>query len=226
MVRWLDSIKADAGELYLMGDIFDFWFEYKNVVPKGFVRVLGKLAELSDAGVKIHFFTGNHDIWTFGYLEREIGLTVHREPQILSIGNKRFYLAHGDRLGEHSAGVRVIQAVFHNRLCQILFSMLPSSWAMKFGLGWSKSNRRKPHRSIYAEYLGEDRENLVRYAKSYPREQQVDIFVFGHRHILLDLMLGNGSRVCILGDWFVQFTYGVFDGEEFYLEYFEDTAVN
>jgi len=222
LVRWLDFIKADASEVYLLGDIFDFWYEYKTVVPKGFTRFLGKLGELSDAGIKIHFFTGNHDIWTFGYLQKEIGLTVHRHPEIVVMGDKRFYLAHGDRLGDHSLSVRFIQAVFHNRVCQILFSYVPPRIGLGFGLGWSKSNRIKPKRNEYAEYLGEDNEVLVRYAKAYPESEEIDIFVFGHRHILLDLMLKNGSRVCIIGDWFMQFTYGVFDGENFFLENFED----
>jgi UDP-2,3-diacylglucosamine hydrolase len=222
LVRWLDVIKNDAAELYLLGDIFDFWFEYKTVVPKGFTRFLGKLGELSDAGIKVHFFTGNHDIWTFGYLEQEIGLAVHRHPEVIEMGGKRFYLAHGDRLGDHSLGVKLIQSIFHNHICQKLFSYIPPRLGMGFGLAWSKSNRVKSKRNVYTKYMGEDKECLVRYAKSYPEAEHIDIFVFGHRHILLDLMLKNNSRVCIIGDWFMQFTYGVFDGNDFCMEYFED----
>jgi Uncharacterized protein conserved in bacteria len=221
LVRWLDSIKDDAEALYLLGDMFDFWFEYKTVVPKGFTRFLGKLGELSDKGIKIHYFTGNHDMWTFGYLEQEIGLTVHRRPEIVDWNGKRLYLAHGDRLGDHSKSVMLIQTIFHNKICQKLFSYVPPRLGLGFGLGWSKSNRQKPKRNDYAGYLGEDKECLVRYVKAFPESAKVDIFVFGHRHILLDLMLKNDSRVCIIGDWFTQFTYGIFEDGEFYLEHFE-----
>ena len=221
MVRWLDSIRDDADELFLLGDLFDFWFEYKTVVPKGFVRFLGKLAELSDAGVKIHFFTGNHDIWTFGYLEQEIGLTVHRKPEIIERNGKRFFLAHGDRLGDHSMSVRVIQAIFHNRFCQRLFELLPPRLGLGFGLAWSRSNRLKPARRGYAKFLGEDKETLVRFAKGYPESGNIDFFMFGHRHIVLDLMLKNSSHIYILGDWITHFSYAVFDGVTVSLEYFE-----
>jgi len=221
LVRWLDSIKENASELYLLGDMFDFWYEYKTVVPKGFTRFLGKLGELSDRGVKIHYFTGNHDMWTFGYLEQEIGLTVHREPEIVEWSGKRLYLAHGDRLGDHSLIVNIIQAIFHNKICQKLFTYVPPRLGLGFGLGWSKSNRKKPKRDDYAEYLGEDKECLVRYAKAFPESEKIDLFVFGHRHILLDLMLKNDSRVCIIGDWYTQFTYGIFEDGNFYLDHFE-----
>lgn len=221
MVRWLEYIRDDAAELFLLGDIFDFWFEYKKVVPKGFVRVLGKLAELSDAGVKIHFFTGNHDMWTFGYLEQEIGLIVHRNPDIVERNGKRFFLAHGDRLGDHSLSVKIIQTIFHNRLCQRLFALLPPRLGLEFGFAWSRANRLKPKRNFYSKFLGEDKEILVRFAKNYPGSDHIDFFVFGHRHIVLDLMLKNNSRICILGDWITHFSYAVFDGSDFLLEYFE-----
>ncbi|MBB3188547.1 UDP-2,3-diacylglucosamine diphosphatase [Microbacter margulisiae] len=221
MVRWLDSIRTDADEIFLMGDIFDFWFEYKKVVPKGFVRILGKLADLTDAGIKIHFFTGNHDIWTFGYLEEEIGLIVHHKPEIIERNGKHFFLAHGDRLGDHSLGVRIIQSIFHNRLCQFLFRLLPPRLGLNFGLVWSKSNRLKPKRNGYASFLGENKEILVRFAKEVATTEHIDFFVFGHRHIILDLIIKPNCRVCILGDWITHFSYGVFDGTHFSIEYFE-----
>lgn len=221
LVRWLDLIKEDASELYLLGDIFDFWFEYKTVVPKGFTRFLGKLGELSDKGIAIHYFTGNHDMWTFGYLEKEIGLTVHYQPQIVEWCGKKLFLAHGDRLGDHSLSVKFIQAIFHNKFCQRLFACIPPGIGLSFGLGWSKSNRTKPKRKEYGGYLGEDRECLVKFAKAYSENEKIDFFIFGHRHILLDLMLKNESRICILGDWYTQFTYGVFEDGNFYLDHFE-----
>lgn len=221
MLRWLDSIRNDAAELFLMGDIFDFWYEYKKVVPKGFVRVLGKLAELSDSGIPIHFFTGNHDMWTFGYLEQEIGCIVHRTPEIIERNGKQFYLAHGDRLGDHSIGVKLIQAIFHNRTCQRLFGWLPPRLGISFGLRWSRSNRLKPARKGYASFLGENREILIQYAKKVSEQMQLDYFVFGHRHIPLDMKINSTTKVIILGDWISHFTYGVFDGETFSLEFFE-----
>jgi len=221
LVRWLESIRADASEIFLMGDMFDFWFEYKTVVPKGYVRFLGKLAELAEAGIAIHFFAGNHDIWTFGYLEQETGLMVHPVPEIIERNGKRFFLAHGDGLGRHPLSVRIIRWIFHNRTCQTLFSWLPPRLGMRFGFAWSKANRKNHRRRKYADYLGEDNETLVQFAKSFPENEKIDYFIFGHRHILLDLVLKNGSRVCILGDWFETFSYGVFDGSDFVLELFD-----
>ena len=124
LVDWLDRVKTDATVIYLLGDIFDFWFEYKTVVPKGFVRVLGKLAELTDSGIEIHFFIGNHDIWTFGYLENEIGLIVHKEPATIQLGTKKFFLAHGDGLYVEEKGFKIIRKIFHSRTAQKLFRCL------------------------------------------------------------------------------------------------------
>jgi len=221
LVRWLDFISNDASELFLMGDIFDFWYEYHTVIPKGFVRVLGKLAELSDNGLPIHFFTGNHDMWTFGYLEQEIGCIVHRSPEMIERNGKQFFLAHGDRLGEHSLGVKVIQAIFHNRMCQQLFGWIPPRLGLSFGLRWSRSNRLKPARKGYDSFLGEERETLIQFAKKMAEQTNPDYFVFGHRHIPLDLKINAKSHVIILGDWITHFTYGVFDGENLSIEYFE-----
>ena len=217
VVRWLDNIKADAEAIFMLGDMFDFWFEYKTVVPKGYVRFLGKMAELIDSGIEIHYYTGNHDIWTFGYLEQEIGLIVHREPEIVELKGKRFYLAHGDGLYTEEKGFHLIRKIFHNPTCQKLFQLLPPRIGQNFGYAWSKSNREKILQ-IENNYLGEDNENLVIFAKKMALELNVDYFVFGHRHIKLDLPLQNQSHVIILGDFVGIFSYGTFDGNEFRLE--------
>jgi Uncharacterized protein conserved in bacteria len=221
-VHWLDEIKKDAKILYLLGDVFDFWFEYKKVVPRGFVRFLGKIAELNDAGVEIHFFTGNHDIWIFDYLPDETGVIVHKDPITVNHDGKVFFLAHGDGLGDNSRAFKLIRSVFHNQFCQGIFSLLPTRWGIGLAQKWSKSSRKKGL-SETPEYLGEDKEHLILFAKKYLKEHpEIDFFVFGHRHIMLDLMLNHKSRILILGDWIRHFSYAVFDGEELKLDIFED----
>ena len=217
---WLDSIKTDATQLFLLGDIFDFWYEYKRVVPKGFVRFLGKLAELSDAGVEIHFFIGNHDVWAFDYLTAEIGATVHRNPFTTELNGKKFYMAHGDGLGDTSLSFRFIRGMFHSKILQWLFStFIHPDAALRFGLWWSKKNRLNEKE---IPYKGEQNEYLIQFAKKYAETQpDIDYFVFGHRHIVLDFQLKNKSRVIILGDWFKNFSYGCFDGEKFFLGNFK-----
>ena len=220
LVNWLDSIKSDATAIYLLGDMFDFWFEYKTVVPKGHVRFLGKLAELTDAGIEIHFFTGNHDLWTFGYLEKEIGLIVHREPIEVTLGEKRFFLAHGDSLMvDDDKKFKFIRKIFHSRFCQRLFRLVPPQLGQEFGFRWSMNNRKKML-SVENKFYGEEKEHAIVFSKKYIEYHSIDFFVFGHRHILLDFMLPNKSRVIILGDFIDIFSYGVFDGKEFKLEIF------
>ncbi|MDR0873375.1 MAG: UDP-2,3-diacylglucosamine diphosphatase [Prevotellaceae bacterium] len=217
LVTWLDGIKNEAAALYLLGDMFDFWYEYRLVVPRGYTRFLGKLAELADAGIELHFFIGNHDIWTFDYLEKEIGMTIHRKPYITEIYGKRFFLAHGDGLGDPSLRFKLIRGLFHNRLAQILFSALHPRIGVGIGLLWSKQSRKKKESGFSAKYLGEDKEHLVQFAKAYTGEH-IDFFVFGHRHIILNLELRNKSRVAIIGDWMELFSYAVFDGKTFLVE--------
>lgn len=219
LVRFLDSIKHKAGAIYLLGDMFDFWNEYRYVVPKGYTRFLGKLSELTDMGVEVHFFTGNHDIWTYGYLEEECGLIVHRKPLTTEIGDKVFYLAHGDGLGDPDGKFKLLRKVFHDRTCQRLLNALHPRWGMALGLNWAKHSRMKRADGKEPPYMGEDKEYLVRYTKEYMKEHQdIDYFIYGHRHIELDLMLTPKTRLMILGDWIWQFTYAVFDGEQIYME--------
>lgn len=220
MVRWLEMVRKDATAIYLLGDMFDFWFEYKSVVPKGYVRFLGKLAELVDSGIEIHFFTGNHDIWTFGYLETEVGLIVHKSAYETVLGNKKFYMAHGDGLDMDDKKFRFVRKIFHSRFAQNLFGYFPPRWGQAFGYSWSESNRLK-HLKRDNKYRGEDNEDLVIFAKKYSSAHEVDFLVFGHRHIVLDLQLSTKARIVVLGDFMYHFTYGVFDGENFHLDYFE-----
>jgi len=218
LVRWLDSIKQEAKALYLLGDIFDFWFEYKRVVPRGFIRFLGKLAELSDAGVEIHYFTGNHDIWVYDYLPKEMGLILHKEPFVTEIAGKTFYLSHGDGQGDHSFSFQLIRRIFHNRTCQFLFRLLHPDLGIKLAHIWANHSRRK-EQMYPVPYLGEEKEHLVVYAKSYIKAHpETDYLIFGHRHILLDLLLTPQNRMMIIGDWLQYFSYAVFDGKELILE--------
>ena len=217
LVRFLDSIKHKASAVYLLGDMFDFWYEYKQVVPRGYTRFLGKLSELSDLGVEVHFFIGNHDIWCTDYLIKECGVTLHTRPETVELGDKVFMLAHGDGLGDPDRSFKLLRRVFHNRMCRRLFSCIHPRWAMAFGLAWAAHSRLKHGEE--PPYLGEDKEYLVRYAKEYlSTHSTINYFIFGHRHIELDLMLSRTSRVLILGDWVTQFTYAVYDGENLFME--------
>lgn len=219
LVSFLESIKNKAEAVYLMGDIFDFWYEYKQVVPKGYTRLLGKISELTDNGVEVHFFVGNHDLWMHDYLEKECGVVLHRREAVVELHGKLFFLAHGDGLGTDDRPFRLLRGIFRNSLCRFLFSALHPRWGMDFGLTWAKHSRLKHERVPDPPYMGEDKEPLVLFAKDYLRTHpEVNFFLFGHRHIELDLMLTRDARVAILGDWITQYTYGVFDGENFFLE--------
>ena len=222
-VRWLDMAKQDADAIYMLGDMFDFWFEYRATVPKGFSRTLGKMAELADAGIDIHYFTGNHDVWTFGYLENEIGLKVHRCPTTFDIHGKRFFLAHGDGLNDKSRGFSLIRAIFHSKTCQWLFrTLIPPVVGLNFGYKWSESNRRKHLNNHECNYKGENNEPLVLFAKQHKNTApDIDYYLFGHRHILLHLLLDSSTQLAILGDFMQQFSYATFDGENFEIHYFE-----
>lgn len=221
LVNFLDNIKDRAEAIYLLGDMFDFWFEYKMVVPKGFTRFLGKLSELTDRGIEIHFFTGNHDIWCGDYLEKECGVILHREPITVEIHGKLFYLAHGDGLGDPDKKFKFLRSVFHNKFCQTLFAAIHPRWGIDIGLAWAKHSRLKREDGREPEYQGEKNEYLVCYAKEYLKTHpDVNYFIFGHRHIELDLFLNRDTRLMILGDWIHEFSFAVFDGEHMFLEEF------
>ncbi len=222
-VRWLDTVKHDAEIIYLMGDIFDFWFEYKKVVPKGFVRTLAKIAEITDSGIPVHFFIGNHDLWTWDYLTNEIGIILHKKPDEVTLYGKQFYLAHGDGLGDPDKMFKYIRKFFHSKTAQWLYSrFIHPDLGMAFGQRWSGHSRKGHDEKHTSKFLGENREHLVLFSKKMLQQKHFDYFVFGHRHIVLNLMLQKDSAVVILGDWISNFSFGVLEPNgSFYIDYFE-----
>lgn len=223
LVKWLDSIQSDCEALYLMGDMIDFWFEYKLVVPKGFTRFFGKLAAFTDQGIPVHWFCGNHDIWLFEYMQKELGVTVHHGPTEVVMYGKKFYLAHGDGLGDPSKSFRFLRGVFHSKLNQKLFAFLHPRIGMWVGLKWAKQSRLK-RGDEPEKFLGEEKEYLIQFAKKHSKEagsEAPDFYIFGHRHIMLDLKISAKSRVVIMGDWVEIFSYAQFDGTDFSLELYE-----
>ncbi len=218
LVNWLTQAGSDASEIYLLGDVFDFWYEYKRVVPKGFTRLLGMIASLTDAGIPVHFFSGNHDVWAFSYLQEETGMTVHHSPVSATYNGKHFFIAHGDGLGPGDPGYKVLKRIFRSRTLQWLFThLMHPDFAMSIGYGWSTSSRL---RKDNPPFLGPDREQLIRFAGQHLAKETVDYFVFGHRHIPFDFRLNDCCRVINLGDWLEFFTYAVFDGNEISLKQF------
>ncbi len=221
LVNFLDKIKDQASAIYFLGDMFDFWYEFKYVVPKGFTRFLGKLSELTDKGIEVHFFVGNHDLWCGDYLTKECGVVLHREPLTCEIYGKEFYLAHGDGLGDPDTKFKVLRSAFRSKTLQRMFSAIHPRWSINWGLAWAKHSRLKHIKNNEPVYMGEDKEYLVLYTKSYLESHpDINYFIYGHRHIELDLMLSRSSRILILGDWVQYFTYAVFDGENLFLENF------
>lgn len=214
-------IKKDAQVLFLMGDLFDFWHEWKFVVPKGYIRVLGKLAELKDAGIDIYFFVGNHDLWMKNYFEDELGIPVFFEKKFYDINGKKFLLAHGDGLGPGDKGYKRMKKVFTNPLAQWAFRWLHPDIGMRIANYMSQKNKLISGVEDQ-KFLGEDKEFLIQYSKEKLKTEQIDYFVFGHRHLPLIFELENNSKYINLGDWISYFTYGVFDGQKFDLEKFED----
>ena len=219
MVKWLDEVKKDATEIYLLGDIFDFWFEYKTVVPKGFVRLLGKLAEVSDAGIKLNYFTGNHDMWIYDYFSKELNATIYKKPIQKTYGNYKFFIGHGDGLGPDDHGYKFIKKVFSNQFNQWLFARLHPNFGIWMALYFSRKSRIA-NGNTDEIFLGEEKERLVIYAKEILQKEYFDFFIFGHRHLPLDLKISENSRCLNIGDWVKSFSYIVFDGKNLELKYF------
>lgn len=219
VVDFLDSIKGDAKEVYLLGDILDYWFEYRYVVPRGFTRFFGKIAELTDLGVKVYWFIGNHDIWIFDYLPNELGVEVIDGEVIKEIDGKVFFLAHGDGVGKQPRSFRMLRSLFRNRFCQKLYSAIHPRWTIPFALSWSNSSRKGDDE--YPEYKGEENEFLEIFANDYLKSHKVDYFVFGHRHIMLDKKLQGGATLVVLGDWLHYCSYAVWDGNNLALKSFQ-----
>lgn len=220
IVRWLNSIKEDAAEIYLVGDIFDWWFEYKEAVPRGFVRLLGTLALLSDSGVKLHYFTGNHDMWVFDYLPKELGATLYREPVVITLGDKKFFIGHGDGLGPGDKGYKFIKRVFSSKICQWLFARFHPNFGTWLANYFSRSSRAATGSSDEI-YLGDDKEFLMVFCNDYIKTKHIDYFIFGHRHLVLDKKIGTHSRYINLGEWISNSYYAVWDGTDLELKKFE-----
>ncbi len=219
-VAWLDSIKHDAHAIFLMGDLFDFWFEYRTVVPKGFTRTLGKLAELSDMGIQITYFVGNHDLWMNGYFEEELNIPVYHKPQQSVINDTSFFIGHGDGLGPHDKGFKRMKKVFTNPVAQWFFKWLHPDLGVRLGQHLSVNNKIISGEAD-AKFLGEDKEWLILYAKRKLEQHHYDHFIFGHRHLPLEIKLNEKSTYTNLGDWISYFTYAVFDGEQLTLQKLE-----
>lgn len=227
LVRFLDSIKNKASAVYLLGDMFDYWYEFKQVVPKGHVRFLGKLAELTDRRVEVHFFVGNHDLWCHDYLTKECGVIMHYEPYTVEIEGRVFYMAHGDGLGETDRKFLFLRRVFHSPFLQKAFSSLHPDHSVALGLRWAGNSRRQHEQQGPAVFMGEDKEPLVAYSKAYLAEHpDVNYFLYGHRHIQIDLPLSDDARMIVLGDWIEQFTYATFDGKDVVLHNYVEGETN
>lgn len=217
IVQFLDEIKSKTAALFIVGDLFDFWYEYKKVVPRGYVRLLGKLGEFTDAGIPVHFFVGNHDMWMHDYFQTELGISVYFEPKEFRFNDKTFYIGHGDGLGPGDKGYKALKKVFRNPMCQWLFGLVPP----RIGIGVADYFSRKSRAATGTSeehFLGEAREWLLIYCKELLQQKKVDYFIFGHRHLPIDYRLKGASRYINLGDWITFFTYAVFDGTQVQLK--------
>jgi len=210
VVRWLNSVAHDAKEIYLLGDIFDFWWEYKLVVPRGFTRFLGTVSAMTDSGIPVHFFTGNHDMWAGDYLSNECGITIHTAPLTTQFNGKKFHLAHGEGLGTKSTGYKILLSIFRNKPLQVMYSALHPSIGIGIGHRWSLNSRLG--KGIALEFLGEEGEDLIRYARSVLVDEKIDYFIFGHRHLAMTYKLQSDSEILFLGDWIKNGSYAEWDG--------------
>jgi len=227
LVRWLRSIQEDAAQIFLMGDLFDFWFEYRTVVPKGYSRLLGTIADITDSGIPVHLFRGNHDMWAFRYLEQEIGITLHRDPEFMTFEGTHFYLAHGDGLGPGDHGYKLLKYIFSCRINQILFNWIHPDLGIRFALYWSHRSRSA---SIARQESEEDitkrliEQRITTHSRIILQDHpEVDYLIYGHYHFPIATVIGDHSLQVVLGDWLTHFTYARFDGKELKLMPFTDT---
>ena len=218
--RWLDDIKSDVAELYLMGDIFDFWWDYKKVVPRGFTRILGRIADLTDRGIPVYFFPGNHDLWVFDYFQQELGVTVYKKEIVKKINGKKFFLAHGDGLDAGDKGYLLLKKIFTNKTLQWLYSRLHPNFALALAHKWSKSSRLA--KINIDEEFEVNTDGIYKFAQDFLAQEKIDYFIFGHLHQMIDVPIGDNSRFVFLGDWIKNFSYGVFDGEKFELKKYKE----
>jgi len=217
IVQWLNSVIPDASEIFLLGDIFDFWWEYKLVVPRGFTRFLGTVSTITDSGIPVHFFTGNHDMWVSNYLSDECGVIIHTGPYTQIIDGKKFHIAHGEGLGSLNAGYKILLSIFRNKPLRILYSSLHPSIGVGIGHKWSLNSRLG--KGISLEFLGEEKEDLIRYSKSVLEKENIDFFIYGHRHLALSYTLKTGSQIIFLGDWDKDGSYAEWNGNELSLRH-------
>ena len=215
IISWLNEIEKDAKSIYLLGDIFDFWFEYKKVVPKGFVRFLAKLVDLIEKGIDIHYVVGNHDMWMRDYLEQEIGLKVHFQEFIIEQDHKLIFIGHGDGLGKGDYKYKVLKLIFSSKICKWLFSRLHPNFGISLGQAWSNKSKRKPK-----SLVNEDKEILVEYCKEQQKNNPVDYYVFGHRHIPMNIRIDERCNYINLGDWVHHYSYAVYSDKKLELRKF------
>lgn len=219
IIAWLQSIRHDAHSIFLVGDIFDFWFEYSHAIPKGFIRLQGKLAELRDEGIPICFFTGNHDMWMFDYFPRELGIPIYREPQVLDVGSHRLLIGHGDGLGPGDSVYKIQKKFFDSALCQWLFARIHPNLGIRIARYWSRKSRISNTKKE-EKFSGEENEFLLTYCRELEKRQHHDFYVFGHRHLPLDLAVNANSRYINLGEWVNFSTYAEYDGNDMFLKTF------
>jgi len=220
IVTWLEAISADAHVIFLLGDIFDFWFEYKRVIPKGFVRLQGKLASLTDAGTPIYFFSGNHDMWMFDYFPKELGIPVYHHPVSFKINGHSLHIGHGDGLGPGDHFYKALKKIFRSKVSQWMFRWLHPDFGVSLAHSWSKRSRISNQKNT--ETFNEEDEWILEYCRELEMQEHHDYYVFGHRHLPLDVAVSEGSRYINLGEWVNHYTYGVYDGETMVLKTFED----
>jgi len=232
-IRWLEQIRGDAEALYMMGDLFDFWFEYKTVVQKGYVRLFGKLAEIVDSGIPVYYFRGNHDIWAFDYLETEIGIKLYRKPMIETLKGKRFYLAHGDGIGKGDGGYKFIKKIFESRFNQWWFRLIHPDFGNRFAWFWAGKSRSSSHKKNKKHIEKEGatmnethvKNRLTNYCKELLKTEAIDYFVFGHYHQPIEHDITSEAKIFTVGDWYDYFSYVVFDGEKLeHKRYITETA--
>jgi UDP-2,3-diacylglucosamine hydrolase len=223
IIRFLDKAIADAAQIFIVGDLFDFWYEYKTVVPRGYTRILGKLAQITDGGIPIHFFVGNHDMWMKDYFKTELNIPVYFEHKTFEFNGKQFLVGHGDGLGPGDGGYKFLKKIFRNPVCQWLFGVLPPY----FGMGLASYFSRKSRATAIAQkkdaiFLGEEKEWLIIYCKQVLKKQHIDFFIFGHRHLPINFNLSTSSLYINLGDWLQYYSYAVFDGQKLELKYYQE----
>lgn len=219
LVKFLDEIKNDSQKIFFVGDIFDFWWEYNSVVPRGYVRFLGKIAELADSGIEMHFFTGNHDLWMKNYFAKEMNVIIHHKEQKINLGNKSFFIAHGDGLGQGDKSYKMLKKIFSNKFLQYCFSLLHPDLAFFIARKWSQSRRKKEK---FYDFKGIENEIILKFAREHEKYNHFDYYIFGHRHFPLKYPLSPESTFINLGDWIVNFTFAVFSNNKIEIKTFKN----